>query len=377
MKIFKILFIFSIINSVTVFAQELSNVQNVEFLTLLEKQNVTLSSNTKKWMKRYKGINLDDLTSFKFNELSGTTSVNLKIAKIDPTEEKGYKSYGTFMGLNDSGNPNAEIAYFNLATLLGVGERFRPVVRYQLGLTAQQEFKKLLNSTKLNGQTRNLNKTNLLKEIEKSKLLNGALKSKKSDTSIEFENLLKTTKFPKRRFLNPEYSFVKAIQANEPQPISGKKVIVIKNYEGDEKELSRELSIQLTLDVVFGQYDRFSGGNVVIEKDDNNMTHFISSDNGGADIIASSEIAERTAVLFSRYDKDIILKLRALESFLKGETQEFYGYTDPLVFIKELGLYFIYSPERYKQALINNFHELFEAVDANLKNHGEKIYFSN
>ncbi|NOT80202.1 MAG: hypothetical protein HOP07_14505 [Bacteriovoracaceae bacterium] len=247
----------------------LNNSNNMSFLERLESEhNILLSKNTKKWMKRWKNVDLDDLSTFQFKELSGTTSVNLKIHKIDPTDPKGTKSYGTFLGLNDSGNPNTEIAYFQLAAILGVDHLYRPALRYYLGAKAQSEFKKLLLSAEFSGKMRNLNKEFLLKEIAKNKPLEGALKAKKDESSIEFESAVMTARFSKKLILNNKYPFLKALSANEAQPRKGEKNTILKDYIGDEFELSKEFSNQLILDVIFGQYDRFSGGNVVISKDE-------------------------------------------------------------------------------------------------------------
>ena len=326
-------------------------------------------------MKRWKNIDLDDLSTFQYKEISGSTSVNLKIHKIDPTDSKGVKSYGTFMGLNDSGNPNTEIAYFQLAAIVGIDNLYRPAVRYHLGLKAQDEFKKLMLATKFTGKTRNLNKDFLLKEIAKNKLLDGALKAKKDDTAIEFENSVKTSRLTKKLVLNTDFPFLKALSASEAQPRKGEKNTIMKDYIGDEYELSKQFSHQLTLDVVFGQYDRFSGGNVVIEKDEAGVAHFVSSDNGGADVVVSKAIAEKVARMFSRYDKNVIAVIKDMNQFLKGEKPEFLGYTSPQTFVVDLGLYYRFSAERYVKALIENTDVLLNAVNENQKKFGDKIFF--
>jgi hypothetical protein len=357
-------------------ALTLNNSTTMNFLEKLESEhNIQLSKNTKKWMKRWKNIDLDDLSTFQYKELSGTTSVNLKIHKIDPTDSKGVKSFGTFMGLNDSGNPNTEIAYFQFAALLGIDKNYRPAMRYHLGSKAQEEFKKLMLATKLIGKTRNLNKEFLLKEIAKNKILDGALKAKKDDTAMAFETATKTSRFSKRLVLNSDYPFLKALSASEAQPRKGEKNTILKDYVGDEYELSKVFSQQLTIDVVFGQYDRFSGGNIVIEKDQEGVAHFISSDNGGADVVVSKPIAEKVARMFSRYDRNIIAVIKDLNQFLKGEKPEFYGYTSPQTFVVDLGLYYRFTPERYVKALIENTDALLNAVNENQKKYGEQIYF--
>ena len=192
---------------------------------------------------------------------------------------------------------------------------------------------------------------------------------------MAFETATKTSRFTKRLVLNSDYPFLKALSASEAQPRKGEKNTILKDYIGDEYELSKVFSQQLTLDVMFGQYDRFSGGNIIIEKDEEGVAHFISSDNGGADVVVSKSISEKVARMFSRYDRNLIAVMKDLNHFLKGGKPEFYGYTSPQTFVVDLGLYYRFTPERYVKALIENTDALLNAVNENHKKYGEQIYF--
>ena len=68
----------------------------------------------------------------------------------------------------------------------------------------------------------------------------------------------------------------------------------------------------MTLDVIFRQWDRYSGGNVVIAKDDAGVAHCYATDNGGADV---SSRLDRNIGLFSRYDGRTIDGLRRSAPF--------------------------------------------------------------
>lgn len=368
---FLILFIFANLS----FGQEINLEPNYQVLhfPILEKIN-TLSPRTKKWMKKWNNLNLEDDT-FLLNEISGTTSVNVKIHQLDTTDVNGKKSFGSFVTLNESANPNSEIAYFNLAALLGVDHLYRPTIKYVLGPKASDKFLITLNNTQLKGELRNKNKNRIINTIAANKTLNGCLKAKKSETADELEEIIKTGWFHSNGTLKSTHPISKFIQANKPQPKAGDRITLKNGYVGDAAELSREFSIMLTLDSIFGQYDRFSGGNVVIEKDENNNAHFFGSDNGGAEVVDSTTAVKQNIKLFSRYDKKIVEELKKIQSFLNGNTSEYLGYTNPENFILDLGLYYRKTPKEYLSALRNNFNLVLNAVHENEEKYGESVYF--
>lgn len=347
------------------------NLSLYPILDAIETSGGGLSDNTKKWMKKWYQINLEDLTKFQFKELSGTTSITLKIQKIDLNDSKGYKSYGSFLSFNDSGNPNSEIAYFSLAAILGFDKMFRPAIRYELGPLASNVFKNLLHSSIIKGKQRLENKKRIIDSIEASKPLLGCLKAKKSDSNISFDDLAK-----RNGSFKSSHLIAKFIQASKAQPIKGHIITLMKNYSGDALDLAREFSILLTLDSIFGQYDRFSGGNVTLLKDDLKMAHFVASDNGGAEILDSVYQVKKTVKLFSRYDRKGIYKIREFYKFLQSPSEAFLGYTNPEEMIVDMGMYFLKSPQAYLSALKNNIGILLNEVQKNEKRYGENVFFS-
>jgi hypothetical protein len=349
---------------------------NYNIFNQLKNEGKEISKQSTKWLKRYEGINLEDLSSFQYKEISGTTSINLKIQKIDSTDPKGYKSYGSFVPLNSSANPNAEIAYFNLAMITGVDFMFRPTVRYELGVIASQEFKKIILNSTIKGEGRIDNKNNILKRIDSNQPLKGCLKAKKSDFSIGYDEIIKpTTFFNRNGGVRTNHPLVKLIQANNAQPAKEKQLELKSKYSNSEYQLAREFSILLTFDAIFGQYDRFSGGNVVIELDENNLAHIVASDNGGAEIINSLSNTKATSRIFSRYDKQLIEKLKSLNHFLKGDVTSYLNYTNPEEFIVDLGMYFIKSPGDYLKSIKANLNYFLNFVHENEERYGQEIYF--
>jgi hypothetical protein len=88
-------------------------------------------------------MDLDDSAKYQYTELSGSTSINLRVHTVgaDP------KPRGSFVPRNGAANPNTEIAYFNMAALVGWDKIYRPAAWYELGSIASAGFKKLIDST--------------------------------------------------------------------------------------------------------------------------------------------------------------------------------------------------------------------------------------
>lgn len=370
----KMLGLTSLLLLCSLYANEVSASNEYPILSAVESNGGVLSGPTKKWMKKWSDMNLEDESLFAFKELSGSSSINLKIQKLDAAEEKGYKSYGTFVTVNEAANPNTEIASFNLAAIVGADSFYRPAIRYELGPRAKSEFKRILLATPIKGSIRNANKKMILAAIEKPEALPGCVKAKKEEYSQEFTDIISTGRKGVLSF-NSAHPVMKFLQAENIQPKKGDTIKLKESYIGDALQLSREFSIILTIDVVFGQYDRLSGGNVVIVKDENQVAHFYATDNGGAYVIGSIPNAKKTVNAFGRFDKKTIQKLRELNTFLQDPTQGFLGYTDAQKFVVDLGLYFERSPERYIAGLKDNLNILLSKVNESETKFGAQAYF--
>jgi hypothetical protein len=159
-----------------------------------------------------------------------------------------------------------------------------------------------------------------------------------------------------------------------PQPQSGVTLDLGHGYKGDAVQLAREFSVIMTLDVIFRQWDRYSGGNVVIAKDDAGMAHCYATDNGGADV---SSRLDRNIGLFSRYDRRTIDGLKALSAFLKDPASGLFGYTDAETFVVDLGLYRQHSPADYVDRLKSNLDFLLQHISGVEARHGADAYLPN
>jgi hypothetical protein len=321
-------------------------------------------------MKRWSDMDLESPT-FQFKELSGSTSINLKIRKADATDPQGYKSWGSFVPRNGAANPDTEIAYFNLAAILGWDSIFRPCARYELGPTASSTFKGLIANTSIHGSDRLENKARILKEIASGHPLRGCVKAKKLDSSRTYDEI---TQANAPRSSHP---IIISLQASNAMPKTGDMLDLGHGYKGDALQLAREYSVIMTLDAIFEQWDRYSGGNVVIAKDESGLAQFYATDNGGADVGGTTNWAEHHLRWFSRFDRSVVDSLRELNIFLKGGASAGYlGYTDPAAFVVDLGLYRELSASVYVTRLIRDLDLLLASVKASEDKHGTIAYLS-
>lgn len=312
-------------------------VTNFPILEKLQALQKPLTKETTKWMTNWRGVDLDS-PDFILDELSGSTSIYMKAKKVDPSKADGFKAYGSYMSNNESGNPYSEIAYFNLAAILGYDHIFRPAVRYSLGSRAKQAFQFLIETTDITGENRLRNKDRILQDLSVDEPLKGAIKAKKLDSNIAYDEIIDISD-PDNSIPQINNPIIMALQAENVQPVSGQKLQLLEGYEGDVLQLAREYSIIMTLDVVFQQWDRYSGENVVLAKDDLGAAHFYSTDNGGAHLKQNADEVVRNIQWFSRYDRNTIAQLRTLYRFLAQPSRGFLGYTDAKKFVVDLGLY--------------------------------------
>ena len=354
-------------------------VSGFPILDALEKSKAPLDKETLSWMKKWRGSDLDQ-AQYQFSELSGSTSINLKVdrvinpAKADPAKPADLlKSHGSFVPRNGAANPNMEIAYFNLSAILGWDRIYRPAVRYELGKRASGEFRRLIESTTIRGAQRLENKTRILTAISAG-AVPGALKAKKHDLNIYVDEMANTGAAPNGA-PNAAHPIIMSLQAGNPMPDKTKIVELKAGYKNNAYDLAREYSVIMLLDAAFQQWDRYSGGNVVIFKGEDGVAHFYATDNGGADIARAASWTERNLGWFSRYDRKTVEGLRKLYQFLdKPAENPYLGYTDPKRFVVDLGFYFELTPELYVERLRRNLGLVMDKVAAVEKQYGNNAF---
>jgi hypothetical protein len=330
-----------------------------------------LADDTLEWMKKFAGIDLDDTATYRFRDLSGSTSINLKVQKIDPTDPKGYKSRGSFVPRNSSANPDVEAAAFNLAVILGFDRNYRFAAKYSLGPTAKSAFKALLLATNFSSASRKANKNRILLAMESAPRLPGVLKAKKDDSTVALDAMAAPKAGPNGG-PSSSHPIMRFLQASNPQPVAGKELTLRSGYTGDELELVREYSVIMLIDALTQQWDRYSGGNITIRKDADGKAHFYATDNGGADF--SSQWSSRNVDWFSRYDRTAIAKLTELRDFLDQPEKGLLGYKDAENFVVDLGLDIEMKPAAYLALLRRNIAKVLDRVRQNEQQFGDGVF---
>jgi hypothetical protein len=347
-------------------------IQSFPVLEALQSEGRSLAPDSKEWMKKWKGMNLEDSSSYTFKELSGSTSINMEIQKIDASDPKGHKSRGSFVPRNSSANPDVEIAAFSLSAILGYDQIYRPAARYELGPIASQAFKALIGKYNFRSSERLANKARILKVIQSGSPLKGCVKAKKDETNVALDAIA-NTHAASNGAPSASHPIIQFLQAANEKPVAGKSLTLKAGYVGDELELAREYSVIMTIDAVTQQWDRYSGGNVVIRKDDQGQAHFYMTDNGGADL--SDRWNARNLTWFSRFDRGVIQKLADLKRFLDTPAIGYLKYSDPEVFVTDLGLYSQNSAAIYVQRLRRNLGLVLDYVRATETKFGNKAFF--
>jgi hypothetical protein len=216
------------------------------------------------------------------------------------------------------------------------------------------------------------NKDRILRAIQSGVPLKGCVKAKKDDTTTVLDEIV-NAHAAGNGAPNANHPIIRLLQAENAQPVAGKSLSLKTGYVGDELELAHEYSVIMTIDAVTQQWDRYSGGNVAIRKDDQGRAHFYTTDSGGADI--SSTWSARNLSWFSRFDRGVIQKLADLKRFLDTPATGYLGYSDPEVFVVDLGLYSQNNAALNVERLKRNLGFVLDYVRAAEGRFGTKAYF--
>lgn len=347
-------------------------VENFPITDALQANGASLSPDSLHWLKRWKGMNLED-PSFTFTELGGQTSITMRIRKTDPSNPGNPKGMGAFTPRNGAGNPNTGIAYFNMAAILGYDGICRPGVRYEAGPRATAALKSLIEHAAIKGGERLKNKARILKDIAAGGPLKGYVKASKPKDGIALNSIGNPHVAPNGAPAGG-HPIIAALQASNAKPKAGTQLTLAKGYVGDELELAREYSVIMTLDAIFGQWDRYSGDNLYVRKGEDGRAYFYAVDNDGSDIGSSSSWTERNLSWLSRYDRNVIARLKEVYEFLGNPAKGLLGYTDANKFIVDLGLYFELPPATYVERIKRNLMLLFQCVSAVEAKYGNNAY---
>lgn len=316
--------------------------------------------------KEVSKLDLEDSDSWEFHRKTGGTSIGFKISKI------GGRNRGLFLPRNSSTDLEGEVVSYRLSCLLGVSEIYNPVTYYNLGPKAIARFKSLLGQESNEARRKNL--MSLRYRINKNpNELPGIYKYRSKRDSQPANILIRGNR------LNTAHPLAKWIRGNGERPPT--RLICVEGVVRESKDyprpraradvLARQLSIIFCIDMMTGQWDRFSGGNLEMYAHKDGVLQFVARDNGGASLESNWSWFNRYKGWVSRFDRSFAKEARNLNSFIENKTPSYRGFTDQKNLFNILGFRSSTSISYFKKKLS----ALIRHMDDCEKRYGDKAYF--
>ena len=316
---------------------DIGNISNEEFDRLLPR----LDLNAPEYQLTYKD--------------SGT-SLGLKISARD-------KKFGKWMPKNAAANPEAQVVAYHLATYLNMPKIVVPAGHYTVQGRAYEEFRQMV---------RRASERNSLRVENQQAILNAMAKSPGSMAGVFVPDVPKNTELTELQntggnTINSSHPLAKFIQASGAMPSRERAITFrgLKTKDGklasaSEFELAKQLSAIMVLDILTGQWDRWSGGNMEGAFDKSGRAFLISRDNGGASM-AGRGVAQKYFGIVSRFDRKLIRSVKQLEEALEH---------NPAAVVRDLELK---SDPKYLHARCD---QILDQVKALVARYGEeRVYF--
>jgi hypothetical protein len=297
MKAFSLALLLVIIVSRTISAADLSSElqttpQDAKFAELMSKLDLNAD-----------GIRL----SYK----DGGTSVGLKI-------DQGEEKLGKWLPRNSAGNPESQVVSYQLGRFLGMSELVMPSAYYKLDGAALTTFQRFLQGVRETNRWRRENRNlNLAAIAQNPSGLMGVFTpylEPKSEEAVGLAN-------PSANTINSSDPIARFIRADGPVPSASRRMSLrgIKGGTESELELARQFSQIMVLDILTGQWDRWSGGNVEAATDGSRVA-FVARDNGGANMSGPGTFTKYSRIV-TRFDRTQIERLERLVTLLSDRDE--------------------------------------------------------
>jgi hypothetical protein len=319
---------------------------------------------------RVKTINLDD-PKYRLEYKKPTpdgSSVGLFIGIGDKPTDR------SFVPTNPSSIPEAEVVAYRLSRFLGISRLFYPVDYYQLGPKATAKFGEMIRATPAADKDSVYNRNLVLTELKVNpNAIFGTYRERPKTKMFTASALGREGKFDETTGLAQEIKATGRMPDERKIPLEG-----IKGGQTgfpevpleQRVELARQLSTIFVMDMLLGQWDRF-WNNLEASGDRNGRLKLIARDNGGATLDDWEQHADYNRFV-SRFDRDLIARLIALNAFLKGQANEFAGYTSVDAWKKAVGFRVPASFEVFSTKLSQLVEKRIPALT---KQHGDKMFF--
>jgi len=241
----------------------------------------------------------------------GGTSVGLKI-------HQGDEKFGKWLPRNSAGNPESQVVSYQLGRFLGMSEQVVPSAYYKLDGAALATFEKFLQNAREKNRWRRENRDlNLAAIVQNPSGLMGVFTPYLQPKSEEVVGLAK----PSANTINSTDPIARFIRADGPVPSASRRMSLrgIKGGSESELELARQFSEIMVLDILTGQWDRWSGGNVEATTDGSRV-YFVARDNGGANMSGPGTFSKYSRIV-TRFDRPQIQRVERLVQMLSDRDQ--------------------------------------------------------
>jgi hypothetical protein len=241
----------------------------------------------------------------------GGTSVGLKI-------DRGNEKLGKWLPSNSAGNPESQVVSYQLGRFLGISELVVPSAYYKLDGAALSSFEKFLQGARERNRWRRKNRDlNLGAIVQNSSGLMGVFTPYLKPKSEEVVGLAN----PSANTINSTDPIARFIRADGPVPSASRRMSLrgIRGGSESELELARQFSEIMVLDILTGQWDRWSGGNVEATTDGSRV-YFVARDNGGANMSGAGTFTKYSRIV-TRFDRAQIQRVERLVQFLSDRDQ--------------------------------------------------------
>lgn len=244
------------------------------------------------------------------------TSLGLRIAK-------GERKVGKWLPKNEAADPEAQVVSYYLGRYLGMGELVIPAGYYTARRRALGEFRRMLETAQERNALRRRNQEALLRAFSQNPASMEGVFTMPVD-SFELPALVDPNGYHGLGTLRQDQPIARMLHAEGPMPSPESQMdLGSRRRNGahprnDELTLARELSKIMVLDVLCGQFDRFSGGNLEGTVDSAGKLHFIARDNGGAGMVPGSGTTGQYFEIVSRFDRAQIELVRRIARELES-----------------------------------------------------------
>ncbi len=322
-----------------------------------------------------KTIDLDD-TKYRLEYKKPTpdgSSVGMFIGIGDKPTDR------SFVPTNPSSIPEAEVVAYRLSRFLGISRLFYPVDYYQLGPKATAAFAAMVQGTPAVDKDSVYNRNLVLADLKANpKSIFGIYRLRPKTKMFTASALGREGKFDQTTGLAQEIKATGRMPDQTRMPLAG-----IKGGQAgfpdapmeQRVELARQLSSIFVMDMLLGQWDRF-WNNLEAAGDRNGRLKLIARDNGGASL-NDWEGHDDYNRWVSRFDRDLIAQLTALNAFLKGDAKEFAGYTSVETWKSAVGFrpWSSSDPSSYEVFSKKLSQLIDKRIPALVKANGEKVFF--